>query len=131
MHHSPSSLFASIPTQKQDPRSIAVSAVVNATLLIAALVLSPMSHQVVQHHLEDTKLAFPSIPPHARPVVPPVHFRASTDIPTLKIEPSAIALPARQPEHAAPQAIKVNLSAPAPVIEEQNSPAVPLPRSRR
>jgi TonB family protein len=125
VNHSQSISFASIPTQKQDPRSIAASAVVNATLLIAALVLSPMAHQVVQHQLEYTTLAFPSIPPRVRPA-PPVRLRAPKDIPTLRIEPSAIRLPARQQEHRDPQVIKVNFSSPVPVIEEQSSPAVHL-----
>jgi len=125
VHHSPSISFASIPTQKQDPRSIAVSAVVNVSLLVGALIVSPIAHRVVQSNLEYTKLAFPSLPPRVRSV-PPVHLRTPESIPTLKVEPSTIAMPIRQLEHKAPQIIKVNLAAPVPVIEEQSSPAVHL-----
>lgn len=125
MHDSPSISFASIPTQKQDPRSIAVSAVVNVSLLVGALILSPIAHRVVQSNLEYTKLAFPSLPPRVRSV-PPMHLRTPESIPTLKVEPSTIAMPTRQLEHKAPQIIKVNLAAPVPVIEEQSSPAVHL-----
>ena len=126
MQHSPSISFASLPTQKQDPRSIVVSAAVNALLLVAALVLSHMAHQVVQKHFDYTEIVFPSTPPRVRSVVPPVHLPAPRDIPTLKVAPSAIAIPVRQPERSAPQVIKVNLSAPSPVIEEQSSPTVHL-----
>ena len=126
MQHSPSISFASLPTQKQDPRSIAVSAAVNATLLVAAMLLSHMAHQVVQKHFDYTPIAFPATPRRVPPVVPPVHLRVPKDIPTLKVEPSAIAIPIRQPEHRAPQIIKVNIPAPVPVIDEQNSPAVHL-----
>lgn len=126
MQQSPSISFASLPTQKQDPRSIAMSAVVNATLLVAALLLSHMAHQVVQKHFDYTPIAFPTTPRSVPPVVPPVHLRVPKDIPTLKVEPSAIAIPIRQPEHRAPQIIKVNIPAPVPVIDEQKSPAVHL-----
>lgn len=126
MQHSPSISFASLPTQKQDPRSIAVSAAVNATFLVAALLLSHMAHQVVQKHFDYTPIAFPATPRRVPPVGPPVHLRVPKDIPPLKVAPSAIAIPIRQPEHRVPQIIKVNIPAPVPVIDEQKSPTVHL-----
>lgn len=126
MQHSPSISFASLPTQKQDPRSIALSAAVNLTLLAVALILSHMAHQVVQKHSEYVELVFPAAPPRVLAAAPPVHLAAPQDIPTLKIGPSAIAAPIRQPEPPAPRAIKVNMSAPAPVIEQESVPAVHL-----
>ena len=126
MQHSPSISFASLPTQKQDPRSIALSAAVNLTLLVAALVLSHMAHQVVQKHFEYTELVFPAVPPRVPAAVPPVHLAAPQDIPILKIEPSAIAMPVRQAEPPAPRIVKVDMPAPVPVIEHQSVPAVHL-----
>ncbi|MGC9292976.1 MAG: energy transducer TonB [Acidobacteriaceae bacterium] len=126
MQHSPSISFASLPTQKQDPRSIALSAAVNMTLLVAALVLGHMAHQVAQKHYQYMELVFPADTPRIRPVIHPVHLAAPRDIPILKIEPSAIAVPIRQAERPAPRIVNFNMPTPVPVIEQPSVSAVRL-----
>ena len=126
MQHSPSISFASLPTQKQDPRSIALSAAVNATLLVAALLMGHMAHQVAHKQYQYMELVFSAAPPRVPAALAPVHLAAPRYIPTLKVAASAIAIPVRQPERPAPRIVNVNMPAPVPVIEQPSVSAVRL-----
>lgn len=126
MEYSPSLTLGLLPKEKKDFSSIALSGMLNLSVLIVALLFGHVAHQVVQKHFETSELVFPSTPAPIPVPKPVFHVETPKNIATLQIRPANIQSPVNHPLPPVPRPVRVNLPAPTPILVPQRVAIVHL-----
>ena len=119
--------FGLLPEPEGITGPFVISATINASILVFALIIGmTVKHVIEQHKYEFTELVVPMKPPPEPPkvkVIPPPQLPPPPQPPKIELEARKIEMPKPKPE---PKPIQMEAKVALPVVKEAPKPAIVL-----